>query len=212
VLRKIEDRFRDADAYANAMGAAAFEERLYSGRANGEFTWHKEELLLGFFAQEYNKLRFPQLVWADHHAPHTNRADFSVYSEDRNYVCDIEMTAVFSKPTKKNPSGYEDYSPFSVWPDPVVPGILHQDIDRPPKVEPYAWLRRVIETHLRKRYSSYWLVIYDNEHAVHHPNLDQLAEKITGVLEDKASRNRLPSALKQVWGFDHHGAIQAFPF
>lgn len=149
MLYMIKKMFDDAQAVVDKMGSERFLRQLYSeSKPTPQFTRLKEKLLLGFFAEQYNRQHSPQLLWAYHHAPRTNRADFSIYGENQAYLCDIEMTAVFSKPPTKNPKEYKDYSPFPVWADPVAPGVLHQDIDSSPKVQPYSWLRRVLKSHL----------------------------------------------------------------
>lgn len=210
-MQKIEDMLRDAETQREAMGADNFHERLYSRASTPDFLCLKEEFYLGYFAQEYNKSYLPELVWACHHPPRSSRADFSVYASNQTHLCDIEVTAIFSKPKTKNPKGYEDYSPFPVRPDPLVPGAILQDIDSPPKVQPYAWLKRVIETHFRNKYPPYWLVVYDNEHGVQHPNLNGLASLIRQILEAKATRGQLPLNLQQVWVFDLPGVVRVFP-
>jgi len=159
---------------------------------------------LGSFATRFNKYYATQLIWAFHHPPNTKRADFSVYGRDRSLVCDIEVTSVWSKPTVKNPKGYEDFSPYPIYRDPSDPTIAHIDINQRPKNQPYSTLKRVIEMHLRDDYPPYWLVIWDNEHGVSKPNLDELALLVGKILETKRQRGNLPPNLQQVWVFDEN--------
>lgn len=212
-LRKIDDILRDAETQMDRLGADAFVNRLYSpaSMSDPDFTRLKEEWELGFFAQEYNKRHTPTLVWACRNEPRTNHADFSVYTADKSYLCDIEVTALFSKPTTKNPQSYEDFSPYPVWRDGSCPDVLHVEIDQPPKSRPYANLERVIERHLRDKYPQYWLVIYDNEHGVERPNLTHLQNLIYAILQKRAQSGRLPGNLQQVWVFDFPGVIRAWP-
>lgn len=58
--------------------------------------------------------------------------------------------------------------------------------------------------HLRDDYPPYWLVIWDNEHGVFHPNLDELALRIGKMLEIKRQRENLPACVQQVWVFDEN--------
>lgn len=211
-MQKIQEMLEDAEAGMNKMGAETVVERLYSGDPTSEFTSLKENWILGYFADLYNNRYGPKLVWAVQNQRGTNRADFSVYGEDQSHLCDIEVTSVWSKPHTKNPKGYQDFSPFPVWSDPVAPEVLHQDIDSPPKVRPYAMLKDVIKSHLRNAYQPYWLVIYDNEHGVQHPNHNQLANRIRDLLQTRAASGSLPASLKQVWAFDSHGVVRVFPF
>jgi hypothetical protein len=37
--------------------------------------------------------------------------------------------------------------------------LHHVDIDQPRQSQPYAYLKRVIEKHLRDKYPPYWLVV-----------------------------------------------------
>lgn len=211
-LRKIDDILRDAEAQMDVMGAQTVVDRLYSGVSTPDFTRLKEEWEFGFFVQEYNKLHAPALVWACRNQPGTNHADFSVYAADKSYLWDIEVTGLFSKPATKTPKGYEDFSPYPVWRDPSNPKMLHVDIDQPRKnPEPYAMLKRVVEIYIRDKYPPYWLVIYDNEHGVQHPNLKHLANLIQGILHARVQRGRLPSNLRQVWAFDSAGVVRAWP-
>ena len=211
-LRKIDDIARDAEARNDAMGADEYLRQSYSScKPTSEFTRLKEEQYLGFFVQQYNEGHGPALVWACHHDRGSGHADFSVYGGSKSYLWDIEVTALFSQPTTKNPKGYEDFSPYPVWRNPSDPSVMFQDIDAPRKSKPYATLNRVVETHLRDKYPPYWLVLYDNEHGVQHPNLNQLEGLIRQILRKKASRSRLPTNLKQVWAFDLPGLVQAWP-
>jgi hypothetical protein len=155
-------------------------------------------------ADEY--VRQSALVWACQCERGSGHADFSVYGENRRYLWDIEFTALFTTPAKKNAEDYEDYSPYPVTPvswNVAVSGVSLRDIDHPRTgFRPYGRLERVIETHLRDRYPPYWLVIYDNEHGVTDLNLAELKQRIYEILEKRAGGGRLPANLKQVWAFD----------
>jgi len=88
-------------------------------------------------------------------------------------------------------------------PHPSISGEILRDIDHPRAgFRPYATLNLVIETHLGDQYPPYWLVVYDNEHGVTHPNLTELRHRIRDILEKKATRGKLPANLTQVWAFD----------
>lgn len=210
-VRKIDDMLRDAEAQMDAMGAETFVGRLYSGVStpDPEFTRLKEEWELGFFVQQYNRLHSPALVWACHNQPGTNHADFSVYAADKSYLWDIEVTALFSTPTTEHPKGYEDFSPYPTRRDASDPCVLHVEIDEPRKSQPYATLEWVVGKHLRDKYPPYWLVIYDNEHGIQHPN-KHLSSLIKGILQKRAQRGRLPSNLLQVWAFDLSGVLRVW--
>ena len=195
----------------DAMGAQNFVDHLYSRASTPQFTRLKEEWEFGSFVQEYNKVHTPALVWACRNHSGTNHADFSIYAVDKSYLWDIAVTAVYSKPTTKNPQGYHDFSPYPISRDTSDASVLHVDIDRPRKSQPYAMLKRIVEKHLRDKYPPYWLVIYDNEHGVQHPNLKHLANLIQGILRARAQAGRLPANLKQVWIFDFSGGIRAWP-
>jgi hypothetical protein len=210
-LRKIDEMLRDAETQMDKIGAELVVDRLYSGQSTPDFTRLKENWELGFFVQEYNKQHLPTLVWACRNERGTSHADFSIYGADKSYLWDVEVTALFSKPTTKNPQSYEDFSPYPIWRDTSDPRVLHVEIDQPRKSQPYAMLNRVIDTHLRDKYPPYWLVIYDNEHGVQHPNLKHLTSLVRGILQAKGKRGRLPSSLQQVWVFDFSGVVRAWP-
>ncbi len=186
----------------DALGAAAFVSRLYSGPRTSEFTRLKEDWVLGSFATRFNKLHAPPLVWADRNPPLTKKADFSVYTNGHRFLVDIEILSLFSEPIVDNPKDYEDFSPFPCWRDPKDPDVIHLDIDQPRRSEPYARLKRLVETHLRDHYPPYWLVIWDNEHGVFHPNLDDLSERVLNILRARGRRRGLPLSLEQVWIID----------
>ncbi|MGH7840026.1 MAG: hypothetical protein ACREQT_00705 [Candidatus Binataceae bacterium] len=201
-MRKIADIFDNAEAEMDAMGAAAFVSRLYSAPRTPEFTRLKEDWVLGSFATRFNKQYAPPLVWADRNPPRTKKADFSVYTNGRHFLIDIEILSLFSEPVVDNPKGYEDFSPFPCWRDPKDPAVMHLDIDQPRRSQPYARLERLVETHLRDHYAPYWLVIWDNEHGVFHPNLDDLSGRVLNILRARGKRRRLPTSLKEVWIVD----------
>ncbi len=180
---------------------------FYSPRTGSQYSavdrW-KEEWTLCSFAERYNRYHRPALVWARRNPRGTHRADFSVCGRDRFFLCDIEVTSVWSTPTVKDPHGYEDFCPYPTWMDPSHPDVRHIDIDRPPKSPPYGTLKRIVTKHLRDHYPSYWLVIWDNEHAVRHPNLDDLAVRVKKILAAKKASGRLPTSLQHVWVFDEN--------
>lgn len=188
----------------NAMGAVAFVSRLYSGPSTPEFTRLKEDWVLGSFAMRFNKQSGPLLVWADRNPPGTKRADFSVYTNDRRFLVDIEIVSLFSEPIVDDPKGYEDFSPFPCWRDSEDPNVTHLDIDQPRRSQPYARLKRLVETHLRDHYPPYWLVLWDNEHGVVHPNLADLSGRVLNILGARGKRRGLPENLKQVWIVDEN--------
>jgi hypothetical protein len=203
-MEKITDIFDKKEAEMNAMGAKAFVGRLYSGRPTPEFTRLKEEWVLGSFVHRFNRQFARHLVWADYNLPGTKRADFSVYGNARDFVTDIEILSLFSEPVVKPPKGYEDFSPYLCWRDPEYPDGLHLDIDQPRRSRPYARLKRLVEAHLRDDYAPYWLVIWDNEHGVFHPNLDDLSARVLSIIEARNSRRGLPTSLKEIWVFDEN--------
>lgn len=133
-LRKIEDMLHNAEAQMDEIGASTLIDRFYSGKPTLELTRLKEQWILGLFATRFNKYHTTQLTWALHHPPNTKKADFSVYGRDRSVICDIEVTSIWSKPTVKNPKGYEDFSPYSIYRDPGDPTIAHIDINQRPKI------------------------------------------------------------------------------
>lgn len=207
-LRKIDEMLRRAEARMDAMGTT-FVDRLFTGSPpTPDFSELKEDWELGTFAQAYNMLFDPKLVWARRNPPGTNHADFSVYTADKSYLLDIEVTALFAKPPVKKPSRYEDFQPYPVYPDVSDPAAYHEDIDEPRKVKPYANLERVVEAHLRDKYPAYWLVIYDNEIWADRTQLEDL---IRQILQKRANRGRLPTNLKQVWAFDSHRLLNVLP-
>lgn len=207
VLRLIEELRKEAESENDAMGASEYIRRCYSSsyEPTPEFTRLKERQYLGEYARQYNERFAPALIWARENDRGTGHADFSVYARNQSYLCDIEMTALFTKPVSSKPRGYEDYSPYLPALIPakrVIPDVSLWDIDNPRSgYRPYSRLERIIEMHLRSAYRPYWLVIYDNEHGVQHPNLNQLEKLIRLSLEKKASRGRLPANLRQVWAF-----------
>jgi hypothetical protein len=212
-MKKITDIFDNAEAQMDAMGAAAFVSRLYSGPRTSEFTRLKEDWVLGSFAMRFNKLHTPSLVWAVRNPPGTKKADFSVYTDGRRFLVDIEILSLFSEPIVDNPKGYEDFSPFPCWRDPKDAEVMHLDIDQPRRSQPYARLKRLVETHLRDHYAPYWLVIWDNEHGVFHPNLDDLSGRVLSIVRARDERGSLPASLKQVWIVDESfpDARRVFP-
>ena len=195
----------------DAMGARSFVDQCYSGTRTEQLTRLKENWELGSFVQHYNKTYSPALVWAYHNQRGIGHADFSIYAADKSYLWDIEVTALFPKPTTEYPQSYEDYSRYPVWRDPSNRSLLHVNINRPPKSQPYARLKNVVKNHLRDKYPPYWLVIYDNEHDVERRNLKHPANLIETVLRAKAQACKLPASLKQAWVFDGSGAIRAWP-
>ena len=105
-LRRIEDVLNDADAQNDAMGADEYLRQSYSsGQPTPEFTRLKEAKYLGYFAEQYNELNTPGLVWARRNEAGSGHADFSVYDDKKSYLCDLEITALFSTPTTKDPQG-----------------------------------------------------------------------------------------------------------
>ncbi|MFI5399057.1 MAG: hypothetical protein ACHQ9S_26295 [Candidatus Binatia bacterium] len=191
-LETIEDIRIRVEAERNAIGSGKLVDGFYSPRARTDHQarldrW-KEEWTLCSFAERYNAYNTPRLVWARRNPRGTNRADFSVYGDDRSFLCDVEVTSLWSAPIVKDPARYEDFST-----DPYDP-----------MSSPYKMLERVIEKHLRDHYPPYWLVIWDNEHAVTHPNLDDLAVLVERILAAKTASGRLPTSLQHVWVFDEN--------
>jgi hypothetical protein len=185
MLRRIEDLLRDAESENDAMGADEYLRRSYSsGQSTPEFTRLKEAKYLGYFAEQYNELKVPALVWARRNEAGSGHADFSVYDDNKSCLCDIEITALFTKPVRRkpqdpDPEDFEPYPPTAIPEELTMLGMNLRDIDHPRKgFRPYANLRRVVETHLRDKYPPYWLVIYDNERGVQHSNLKRLEELI----------------------------------
>jgi len=83
-----------------------------------------------------------------------------------------------------------------------------QDIDNPRHgYKPYAGLKRIIKKHLRSRYPPYWLVIYDNEHGVQHPNLIDLGNRVRAILNNLSQGGKIPASFKEVWLFDMPNAV-----
>ncbi|MGH7870969.1 MAG: hypothetical protein ACREQO_01985 [Candidatus Binatia bacterium] len=210
-MQKIDDILREAEAHMDAMGAQPFVDQLYSGTRTEQLTRLKENWELGSFVQRYNKMYSPALVWAYHNQRKTGHADFSIYAADKSYLWDIEVTALFPKPTTKNPKSYDDFSAYPIWRDPSDSSLLHVNMNRPRKSQPYALLKDVVKKHLRDQYPPYWLVIYDNEHDVERRNLEHPANLIETILRAKAQAGQLPPGLKQAWIFDFSGAIRAWP-
>lgn len=200
-MLRIEDIYRNAERQIDAMGSEEFiRNRLYSGRSTAQLTQLKEDWLLGRFADFYNKGNSPTLVSAVRHLPGTKRADFSVSDEHKIYVCDLEVTAIFPKPTTKNPKGIADFVPYPISPDAEDPRVTHVCVDRPPSQQPYAYARRVIEKHLRDDYPPYRLVIYDNEwHVPHGISRDDAVRRLEQIFATTKARGKIPSNLKQVW-------------
>ena len=121
--------------------------------------------------------------------------------------------SLFSEPVAEDPRSYEDFSPYQCWRDPEYPEVLHLDIDQPPRSKPYTRLKRLVEVHLRDHYPPYWLVIWDNEHGVTHPNLDDLSGRVLNILQARDKRRGLPPTLKQVWIVDETSPVtrRVFP-
>jgi hypothetical protein len=117
---RIEDLFSAAERRMEEIGAAAFVQRLYSGRDDPELTGIKEDWILGAFTVRYNATRSSRLVYARRNAAGTGHADFSVYGADCSMICDVEVTGLWLKPTVDQPQGYEDYSPYPALPAPVL--------------------------------------------------------------------------------------------
>jgi hypothetical protein len=201
MLRRIEDILKDADA-ETALEADDYLSKSYSSsKPTPEFTRLKEAKYLGYFAEQYNVTNSPTLAWARRNDAGSGHADFSVYDQNKVYLCDIELTALFSTPAVKDPRGYKDFSPFPIYE--LAPDVMLQDIEHPrPDYEPYRVLKRTIATHLRDKYPSYWLVIYDNEHGVTHPNLTDLRNRVVVILDKLSQQNKIPPNLKEVWLFD----------
>jgi hypothetical protein len=205
-MRNIKEMLDEAEAQMQEAAASTMIARFYSDSRNSELTSLKEEWTLGSFAIRFNEYYTPELVWARHNAKKTKRADFSVYGADLSFLCDIEVTGLWSTPKIKNPQKYEDFSPYPIWLDEHNPDLMHVDIDKPPTLQPYGRLERIIATHLRHDYPAYWLVIWDNDHAVRHPNFDELAERVREILEGKCKVRARSTNLQQVWLFDENSA------
>jgi hypothetical protein len=199
---RIEDLFSAAERRMEEIGAAAFVERLYSGRDDPELTRIKEDWILGAFTIRYNATRSPSLVYARRNAAGTDHADFSVYGTDCSMICDIEVTGLWLKPTVDEPQGYEDYSPYPAVRDENNPDVIHLDIDQPPIYPPYSQLKWVLKGHLRSHYSPYWLVMWDNDHTVTHPNLVDLASRVQRIM--RARQAGWPSNLLGIWLLDEN--------
>ncbi len=223
MLMTIEELWEVAEAENDAMGADEYVRRSYSSsKPTPDFTRLKEAKYLGCFAKQYNEVNSPTLVWARRNEAGSGHADFSVYDDNKSYACDLEITALFSTPTTKDPKGYEDFSPYPHMPIATelsaVPGVTFWDIDHPkPGFRPYARLERTIATHLRDTYPPYWLVIYDNEHGVRHPNLIGLRNRVRDIVGQLNQRKKVPANLKEIWLFDMPNAggptlVKAWPF
>lgn len=207
MLTTIHHLWEAAEKENAAMGADEYVRQSYAPNPTSDFKRLQERKYLGCFAKQYNQAGYsPQLIWAFQNERGSGHADFSVYDENKAYLCDIEVTALFTEPAKKDPQDYEDYAPHPPSPIPChlsVPGTSLRDIDHPRAgFRPYGGLKRVILAHLRDHYPPYWLVVYDNEHGVTHPNLTQLHHRIREILEKKATRGKFPASLTQVWAFD----------
>jgi len=202
MLRKIKDIYANAERQIDAMGGSQnFINRLYSGSpSTARLTQLKEGWIIGRFAALYNETESPTLVWAARHLPATKRADFSVYDERKVYLCDVEVTAIFPKPSTKSPHGIGDFVPYPPSPDTENPLVTHVWVDRSPSQQPYAYARRVIEKHLRDAYPPYWLVIYDNEFlAFRGITRADAVRRLEEIFTAKKTRRKLPPSLKQVW-------------
>jgi len=207
MLITIDHLWEAAERENAAMGADEYLQQSYAPKPSNDFKRLQERKYLGCFAKQYNQVgHTPAIVWACQHERGSGHADFSVYDENKRYLWDIEITALFTKPAKKNPQDYEDYTPYPMTPIPChlpAQGVSLRDIDHPRAgFQSYATLKRVIEMHLRDQYPRYWLVVYDNEHGVTHPNLTELHHRIREILQKKAIRGKLPANLVQVWAFD----------
>jgi hypothetical protein len=199
--RRIKDIYGNAERQIDTMGGSeTFIKRLYSGSPTVQLTRLKEDWIIGRFSYFYHKRHRPMLVWAAKHLPRTQRADFSAYNERKGYLCDVEVTAIFPRPTTKSPHGIEDFVPYPISPDSHNPLVTHVYIHRPPTQPPYAYARRVIEKHLRDAYPPYWLVIYDNEfRAFRGITKDDALRSIEEIFAAMKTRGKLPPNLKQVW-------------
>jgi hypothetical protein len=193
MLLRIEELWEAAEAKNDAMGADEYVKLSYSsGKPSPDFTELKEAQYLGHFARQYNEAHSPSLVWACRNEAGSNHSDFSVYDHTKFYLGDIEITALFSTPGVKDPRRYQDFSPFPVCE--IAPRMILQDIDNPRHgYEPYAKLKRIIEKHLRSKYPPYWLVFYDNEHGVQHPNLIDLGNRVRPILNNLGQRGKIPA-------------------
>ncbi len=130
MLVRIKELLEASEAKNDAMGAAEYLKRSYaSGKPSPDFTELKEAQYLGHFTEQYNQAHSPKLVWARRNMAGSDHADFSVYDENKSYLRDIEITALFSTPAVKVPRGYQDFSPFPV--HEIAPGVMLQDIDNP---------------------------------------------------------------------------------
>jgi hypothetical protein len=209
VLVRIEERCAEAEAKNEAMGAGEYLRCSYSsGKPSPDFTELKEAQYFCIFARQYNEVLSPKLVWVRRNQPGSGRADFTVYDENKCYLRDIEVTALFSTPAVKDPSGYQDFSPYPI--QEIAPDAMLLDIDNPrPGYKPYARLPHIIKKHLRSDYPPYWLVIYDNEHGVEHPNLADLGNRVRSILDRPGKRGKIPRGLKEVWVFDMPNAAGA---
>ncbi len=159
-MRRITEIFDGARAQVDAMGSAEFVRRLHAGgeEQNENMTRLKEDLELGYFAEQYNAANEPALVWAQLNPPGSGHADFTVWSEDKSWSRDLELT-----------SAWEDEDAFPKTQNKDNPGMIDVLLSEPR--EPLRVLRdrlqRAIENNLkrhakRRNYPPYWLAIYVN--------------------------------------------------
>src|SRR5213083_2218241 len=105
-VRKIVEMLKAAEA-KDEQAAAEFARQLYSSqKPMAGFNQTKEDWILGKFAEVYNNharpdLGGPEMVWACSNPGGSGLADFSVYDSNRSYLRDVEVTALFPKPSVK---------------------------------------------------------------------------------------------------------------
>jgi hypothetical protein len=195
-MRLISEIYESAKQLADGMGHE-FLEKLYSDEpVSEELKEIKEGLELGAFAVKYNDDNEPKLMYAIRNPRGSAHADYTVFDQNRNLVCDLELTSVWERPnTWREEPDNEDL------------GVTHVYIDEPAKFSAYNHLERTIESHLRTDYPPYWLVVYDNtSRAFRDLPRDEGARRIRDLIDGR--RARLPPNLQQVWVWDSSGFIR----
>ncbi len=195
-MRLISEIYEEANQLADGMGHE-FLQKLYSDESvSEEFKEIKEGLDLGAFALKYNDGNAPKLMYAVRNPRRSGHADYTVFDQNRELVCDLELTSVWERP---NTWGEE--------PDSEHPGATDVFIDEPARFPAYGHLKQTIKRHLRTDYPPYWMVIYDNSsRAFRDLPRDEGARRIQDLIDRR--RDRLPPNLQQVWVWDSAGFIR----
>lgn len=158
MIKLIVDILAEANAAVDKMGSTAFVDALHRGDNAPALVEIKEALELRQFAELYNQINTPKLIYARANPRGSGRADFTVWDNNQKWSRDLELTSLWEREDnlprytdEKNPNITE------VWlslPRRPLDQLLRELTKK---------IKRDLYKHARRtNYSTYWLAIYAN--------------------------------------------------